>query len=283
MSDDNLDHGLAAIADHGHRAGRLESAGALRARGDRRRRRRYAATGAFGVVLAGALGVGIAVARPNAQDPLPPVASASEPVVPTAPPSPAPSAAPSISASAAVKTPASRTPSSSPRSTPSGGVLSGKRQVFLYPLDKGVEVPESVPAVTSTGRLDITADYGERALLVPVPKSPGSKQFQIKTGKIRSGGEALCVQVQGNGSNPLTLVTKGCDTAQKDQLFKFDENGPDNQDRMTYLISVDGLYMHYSPDGTAGTGLIVQESGEGDDLTSFVIIDRGQATIPVTD
>ena len=49
---------------------------------------------------------------------------------------------------------------------------------------------------------------------------------------------------------------------------------------MTYLISVDGLYMRYDPDGTPGTGLIVQESGEGDDLTSFVIIDRGKATIP---
>jgi hypothetical protein len=39
--------------------------------------------------------------------------------------------------------------------------------------------------------------------------------------------------------------------------------------------------MRYDPDGTPGTGLIVQESGEGDDLTSFVIIDRGRATLPV--
>ena len=47
---------------------------------------------------------------------------------------------------------------------------------------------------------------------------------------------------------------------------------------MTYLIRVDGLYLHYSPDGEFG--LIVQESGEGDDLTSFVLIDRGKATLP---
>ena len=82
MSDDNLDHGLAAIADHGHRTGRLEAGECAAGRGDRRRRRRYAATGAFGVVLAGALGVGIAVARPHAETPSPPVASASDPVLP---------------------------------------------------------------------------------------------------------------------------------------------------------------------------------------------------------
>ena len=133
-------------------------------------------------------------------------------------------------------------------------MLSGDRQVFLFVLDNGAEVPDSVPAVTSSGRLDITADYGDRALLVPVPKSPGSKQFLVKTGKLRSGGEALCLQVQSNGSDPLTLVTKACDAGQKDQSFSFDENGRDNQDRMTYLISVDGLYMRYDPDGTPGPG-----------------------------
>ncbi len=186
--------------------------------------------------------------------------------------------APSVSASAS-KAP-SRPPSAPSRSTPSAGVLSGDRQVFLFPLDNGATVPDSVPAVTSGGRIDITEDFGDRALFVPVPTGPDSKKFLVKTGKLRSGGEALCAQVQGNGSNPLTLVTKACDAGQKDQLFKFDENGRDNQDRMTYLISVDGLYMRYDPDGPPGTGLIVQEPGEGDDLTSFVVIDRGKATIP---
>jgi hypothetical protein len=279
MSDDTFDHDLAIVADHGHRTGRLAAASELRARGDRRRRRRYAATATFGVVLAGALGVGIAVARPNARTPSPPVASATDPVLPTAPPSVIPSSAPSTAPSAS-KTPSSRPAASPSRPASGGGVLSGDRQVFFFVLDKGAEVPESVPAVTSGGRVNITADYGERALFVPVPKSPGGKQFLIKTGKLRSGGEALCLQVQSNGSDPLTLVTKACDAAEKDQSFKFDENGRDNQDRMTYLISVDGLYMRYDPNGPPGTGLIVQESGEGDDLTSFVIIDRGKATIP---
>ena len=126
--------------------------------------------------------------------------------------------------------------------------------------------------------MNITADYGDRALFVPVPTRPGGSEFLVKTGKLRTGGEALCVQVQGNGSNPLTLVTKACDAGQKNQRFAFAEHGRDKQDRMTYLISVDGIYLHYSPDGRYG--LIAEESGEGDDLTSFVIIDRGKATIP---
>ena len=113
-----------------------------------------------------------------------------------------------------------------------------------------------------------------------MPARPGGKEFLVKTGKLRTGGEALCAQVQGNGSNPLTLVTKACDAGEQNQLFKFQERGRDKQ-RMTYLISVDGLYLRYSPDGRYG--LIVEEPGEGDDLTSFVIIDRGKAAIPALD
>lgn len=276
MSDD-FEHGLAALAEHGHRTGRLEAASTLRERGDRRRRRRYAATAAFGVVLAGALGAGIALAQPRGTTPTP-VAPAPSTAAPA--PSATPSAEPSrTTAKPPSSAPTSRPPSSSPPAgATSGGVLSGSRQLFLFVLDKGVEVPETVLGVTADNRLDVTADYGDRALLVPVPTAPGSKKYLIKTGKLRSGGEALCMQVHSNSSNPLTLVTAACDTSEKDQLFTFEENGRDNQDRMTYLIQVNGLYMHYSVDGEYG--LIVQESGEGDDLTSFVLIDRGKATLP---
>lgn len=199
-------------------------------------------------------------------------------------------AAPGLSASPAVSPTSPAAPSTSPAATPdaspaaspgTASVLSGKRQVFLFPLDKGVEVPESVVAVTAKNRADITADYGDRALFVPVPTAPRSKKYLMKTGKLQAGGEALCLQVQGNGSNPLTLVTKACDAGNKDQTFAFQDNGRDNQGRTTYLVHVDGLYLRYSPDGRYG--LIVEESGEGDDLTSFVVIDRGAAAIPALD
>jgi hypothetical protein len=272
---DDFEHGLAALAEHGHRTGRMETAAALRERGDRRRRRRYAATAAFGVVLAGALGAGIALAQPRNTTPTPVAPASTSPS-----PAPSPSAAPSRTPSSPPSTtPTSKAPPSSPPAgSGSGGVLSGSRQLFVFVLDNGAEIPDTVLAVTESGRLDVTADYGDRALLVPVPTAPGSKKYLVKTGKLRSGGEALCLQVQNNGSDPLTLVTKACDTSEKDQLFAFEENGRDNQDRMTYRIQVNGVYMHYSPDGQFG--LIVEESGEGDDLTSFVLIDRGKATLP---
>lgn len=200
-----------------------------------------------------------------------PAPSVSPPAVPPASP-----ASPAVSPASPAASPA--TPAASPGAA---SVLSGKRQVFLFPLDKGAEVPESVVAVTAKNRAEITADYGDRALFVPVPTAPRSKKYLMKTGKLQTGGEALCLQVQGNGSNPLTLVTKACDAGNKDQTFAFQDNGRDNQGRTTYLIHVDGLYLHYSPDGRYG--LIVQESGEGDDLTSFVVIDRGAATIPALD
>ena len=67
---------LRGLARHGQRTGRLAGAADIRARADRRRKRRYVATGALGVALVGALGVGIAAAQPGPH-PLPPAASAS--------------------------------------------------------------------------------------------------------------------------------------------------------------------------------------------------------------
>lgn len=284
MSDD-LDHRLAGLAEHGHRTGRLEPASALRARGDRRRRRRYAATGTFGVVLAAALGAGIALAQPDGTTPAP-VTPASVPASPAPSPSAVPSAVPSASPSGSPSSapsgrtpPSSRPPSSSPPS--SGGVLSGSRQLFVFVLDKGVEVPESVLAVTSDGRLNVTSDYGDRALLVPVPTAPGSKKYLLKTGKLRSGGEASCFQAQDNGSDPFTLVTEACDASEKDQLFSITEAGRDNQDRMTYEMSVRGLHLFYSPQGEFGEfGLILRNVELADERTTFVLIDRGKATLP---
>jgi hypothetical protein len=196
---------------------------------------------------------------------------------------PAPSASPAVTATPSPSISASSAPAE-PAASPAkseAAAISSKRQYFFFPLHRGAEVPESVMAVTTKNRATITADYGDRALFVPVPTTPKGTTYQIRTGKLRTGGEALCLQVQNNGSNPLTLVTKACDTSQKDQLFAFQDNGRDNQGRTTYLIHSDGVYLHYNPDGRYG--LIVEESGEGDDLTAWVLVDRGAATLPALD
>ncbi|RZU49784.1 hypothetical protein EV385_1538 [Krasilnikovia cinnamomea] len=272
MPEHDLDRGLAALARHAGHNGRLAPAADLRARADRRRKRRYAATGALGAVTAVALGVGIAAAQPHG-----------------AGPAPAPPAAPASPSRSAIPTPSSPAPSESTSRTatpPTSGkpsrqdpaVLAGKRQVFLFVLHKGEEVPESVVAVTSSGRVGVTADYGDRALFVPVPTAPSSSEHLIKTGKLTAGGEPYCLRVRGNGSDPLTVVTAACDTRDPAQRFTFAEHGRDNQGRMTYAIRNGDAYLQWNPTGTSG--LIAEELGDGNLDTTFVLIDRGAATLP---
>ncbi|GAB1693971.1 hypothetical protein [Krasilnikovia sp. M28-CT-15] len=272
MPEHDLDRGLAALARHAGHTGRLSPAADLRARADRRRKRRYAATGALGAVAAVALGVGIAAAQPDGAGPAPapPAGSASPPVSRGA--SPAPSGATSPTS------PTSTPPTSRQPSKQDPAVLSGKRQVFLFVLHKGEEVPESVVAVTASGRVGITADYGDRALFVPVPIAPGSSDHLIKTGKLTAGGEPYCLRVRNNGSNPLTVVTAACDVRDAAQRFVFDERGRDNQQRMTYGVRNGDAYLQWNPTGTSG--LIAEELGDGPLDTTFVLIDRGAATLP---
>jgi hypothetical protein len=188
-------------------------------------------------------------------------------------PTPELSAVPSPSV---VTGPPSRSPSAAP--SPAGDVLSGKRQLYVLPLDDGHAVPGSIVSVTSAGRASITGDFGDRALFVPVPTRPGGDGFLLKTGKLRSGGAALCLMVKDNGSDPLTLATRACDAGEKDQTFTFTAEGKDGRGGTVWLIGVAELYLHWTPGGRYG--LIVQESGEGDDLTHWVLVDRGPAGLP---
>lgn len=189
----------------------------------------------------------------------------SAPVV--ASPSPVESATPSPSVTASSGTP--KPPPAEP------GVLSGERQVWLVPLEDGKETPESVVSVAKSGRAEVSGDFGDRALFVPVPVSKGSSQFSIKTGKLVKGGEPYCLEVTPNGSEPLTLTAQACDTRDKNQQFTFQKQQSD------YLIQSDGVYLRWDPDGNFG--LIAEESGEGTDLTRWRLRDQGAATLPALD
>jgi hypothetical protein len=167
--------------------------------------------------------------------------------------------------------------SSSPSPKP-GGVLSGNRQVYFYVLNQGQEMPEAVLAVTSTDRVQVTGDYGARALFVPTPATSGHGDYLIKTGKLRVGGAALCLSIRSNGTNPLTVVTAACNPADDAQLFTFHQNGKDNQNRMTYAIDNRSAYLQWFPTGHAG--LIAEETGDAALDTTFVLIDRGPSTVP---
>jgi hypothetical protein len=241
---ESFEAGLRELAEHGQRAGRLDPAAVIRARADRRRKRRYAATGALGVALVAALGTGIAVAQPSPR-PGPPAASSS---------------------------------SSAPAKQ--GGVLSGDRQVNFQVLDVGQPVPGAVLSIDSTDRsLQVAATTGDRALFVPTPAPAGHNQYLIKTGTLREAGAALCLSVRSNGANPLTVVTATCEPANNSQLFTFEQNGKDEQNRMNYGIATEGsVYLQWSP--TGNSGLVAQETGGYLPDTTFVLVDRGPSTVP---
>jgi hypothetical protein len=286
MSENNLEYGLAAIAEHGHRTGRLDPAGAVRSRADRRRRRRFTAVGALGVAATVALGAGIATARPpddREASSLPAAASRSAAVpssAPAPPPTPASSAAP-VSPSASASAPQPKTTSASPRkkrTEDQAGPLSGERQLFIFLLYKGEEVPESVVTVSREQRVEVAADYGERALFVPDRDGSEGDEFLIRTGKIRSGGESDCWSVGADDGGPGEVVTAACDFGDQRQRITIEEAGKDNQDRMTYTLRNGDRYLTYDPQGQ--DGFAAQNIGDDNPDTTYVFIDRGESTIP---
>ncbi len=282
---EDLETGLATLADHGSRTGRLAAAATVRTRADRRRRRRQVATAAFAVVVAGAFGASIAAAQPQQRTSGAGLLPGSAPAgtVPSAAPSPVLSAAPTSRPPSA--RPSSGAPSRSASRSPSrpplaGDVLSGDREVFFFLLDDGEEVPETVLGVTREERVDVTADYGVRSLFVPVPGSRDGNEYAIRTARLRSGGEAFCWQVRDGGSGPGTIVAAACDAGDLAQRFTLAERGEDNQGRMTYAIRNGENAVVYDPRGD-GDGLVVRAPGEQMPDTTYVLIDRGAAELPV--
>jgi hypothetical protein len=265
MRERNVGADLAALAEHGSRTGQLAAASAVRARADRRRRRRHVAGGALGVALLGALSVATALGQPGSHArPEPPAASAT---------------APTSAASRGPATP-SGTPPTGGRKSPAvrPGVLSGDRQVYLFVLDKGSEVPESLLNVLPGGRVGIGADFGDAGLFVPRPVASGGNLYQILTAKLRTGGQPSCLAVRADGSKPLTVVTAACDAADQAQLFVWHNEGRDNQGRTMYGIENQSAYLQWNPQGNSG--LIAEELGDASLDTTFVVIDHGKADLP---
>ena len=137
---------------------------------------------------------------------------------------------------------------------------------------------KSMLTVTPSGALGLTGEFSDRALFVAVPVTAGDGDtYLLKTGKLRAGGEAYCLTVASGGTgHPLQVKIAACDTSERDQRFSF----PAGKNGDTLLMEAGGVFVHQ----WSGTDRIVaQESGEGDDLTAFVLTDRGKATIPALD
>ncbi|MEU8241723.1 hypothetical protein AB0C07_26025 [Actinoplanes missouriensis] len=189
-----------------------------------------------------------------------------------APATPSATKAATPSATKAATPSATKTATAAPANGP--GDLPGlNRQVVFATVESG---GDKVLTVGAKGVVELGAP-GDRSLFVAVPVRPGAEKFLLKTGTLRSGGETYCLQVRSpGGSNPLQLAIEGCDASEKDQIFTF----PVAADRSGRHVEVAGLFTLA---GGTDPDVIVQESGEGDGLTSFTVVDRGAANIPALD
>ncbi len=161
------------------------------------------------------------------------------------------------------------------------GALDGKRRVLFLPRLDDNELPDSVLAVTGGGRVQITDDYTDRALFVPVPKGRGAQERLIKTGTMRKGGEPLCLQVRGDGAGPHTVVAAACSAGDPAQLFTFEASGQDDEGRTTYAVRNRDAFLQWHPLGEAG---LVAEKVAGSELeTTFSLQDQGAAALPKGD
>ena len=164
---------------------------------------------------------------------------------------------------------ASSTTATRPATGSSGDVLSGTRQVVIRPLPSS----GSVVAVDGTGRLTTTDGDGSALFVL----TPTGGQHLIRTATAGAGGEASCMKLTANGSNPLTIRASACDAGDSGQLFSIrKQRAKDAAGRSTYTISSGGAYLQVS----AGNGLIAEELGDGPVRTTFTSVDNGKATLP---
>ncbi len=158
------------------------------------------------------------------------------------------------------------------------GALDGKRQVFFLPRLDDNELPDSALAVTTGGRIQVTSDFADQALFVPVPKGGGAKERLIKTGTLRAGGEPYCLQVRSNGAKPRTIVTAVCDPGAPTQLFTFEASGTDAEGRTTYAVRNQEAFLQWHPLGEIG--LVAEALGYSPLETTFTLLDHGAAALP---
>ncbi|MEV6298617.1 hypothetical protein AB0M02_04345 [Actinoplanes sp. NPDC051861] len=221
----------------------------------------------------GAFALLLSVAACSAAERPPAVPVAVEATESSAPVSGPASAPASASASASGSAPASAPAKPGTPDGP-GPLPRGDRQVVFATVASG---GTRVLSVGADGLVELAGRESERALFVATPNRPGSEKFMIKTGKLRTGGETWCLKVHSpGGSEPLRLRTDACDAGDRDQIFTL----PAAQNEPGRYLEVAGLFALATPDDGQ---VVVQESGEGDAMSSFAVVDRGRASIPALD
>lgn len=240
--DDKLDELLAGLARHTRQSGRLRPVEQIRRRGQRRRRNRTAMTIGVGVVLAGVVGVGAALARPAAGPDLPPGG-------------PAATDRPSIDGGG---------PSGGPTA---GGAAHGapvapsqSRKVALRAVDGA---PDRVLSISSDAvATTVDAARTEREHFVFVPLSPASTQYWLTTGWLVDG-EPLCLAAATD-----RLVALACDAADARQFVQLVA-----VPGATFGLLVGGYQLTVEPAGAPA----LRSPADATAPTGFAPVDAGTA------
>lgn len=243
------------MAEHAERTSRLAAAADVRRRGDTIRFRRQVATAALGVVLIGAVGVGVsAVGLNRAGQPIPigPAGPTATSVAPSGPPDAGPTGSPDAG-------PTGSADADDP-------LLSGQRQVAIV----RTEAFESAVSLLDEGRLAEVDGVEGRRLFVIVPQ--GQDTFRVRTAEANPDGTDTCWQVVSSGTNPLTVGAAACSVDDPRQRFTI-APVQGQGDGSVYAISSDSAYLQHS----STRGLILEELGDATLTTFFRFVDNGPA------
>jgi hypothetical protein len=253
MPEPDLHNDLDALARYAQQTVRLSSGAEIRAKAQRRRRRRHAVGSALGILFLGATGTGFALLQP------------SKTVTPT-PPATAPPAVPTPPSTPTTRpTTSSTTPESSPESSDAAKpqLFIGKRKYTIV----RVQSFESGLSLTNNGLAELDDDSG-RQLFVPTPL--GNNKYQIKAYHSETNAPTCWQLHNPRTTASLTIRSATCNDNKRNQQFIITKISS-----KTYSISDTdaAAFLQYSPN----SGYIMEELGDAPLKTTFRFNDNGPA------
>ncbi|OJF12475.1 hypothetical protein [Couchioplanes caeruleus] len=155
-------------------------------------------------------------------------------------------------------------PTSSAAASPSPSaqdVFRGDREVLLLPVGSAATL-----AVGETGWIELTDDFGDRALFV-LTKADGDR-YRIRTARLRTGGKASCIEVGKAGA----VTAAPCDAAKNGQVFRIRRSGT----AYTLCTGKDTCLVQSPASGVRAVPLAAGTPGKD---ALFFVPDRGRASI----
>jgi hypothetical protein len=149
--------------------------------------------------------------------------------------------------------------------------LTGLRRVIILPVPSF----ESILGIDENNNLEVMDADSSSGLFV---FTPVGDKYLIQTANAGSGDEPDCMRVKANGSSALRVGPTACDAGKANQLFTVTPDKKDGKGNQTYAISNRSAFLQVFDEG-----LIAEELGDAPLATTFRLVDRGKANLPVLD